>query len=375
MARRNLNTQGVIPKMAIIDDYLNSSPPHFAHIPSSKLQITIFNDTIVPINAQEEARLVERLKPFNLISTKRERTAFPGSLLRQLPNLQLLLCTGTQFETFDMAAAKELGITVASAPGLGRTDQGDPVRGNIRDGNFHPTTQHTWALILALARNVAFDDAVLKTSAGWQSKMATGLTGLTIGTVGLGRLGSAVARIAQTAFNMRVVCWSENMTQQRADEMAAAQGLPTDSAVGGGKTFKSVSKEELLRTADVISMHYVLSERTRGLINTKELQMMKQSALLVNTSRGALIDQDALIDALEHGRIRGAALDTFDIEPLPASSPWRKANYWGVDGRSSLIITPHMGYLDEDLVRICYGETAENVERWLDGADVLHRIV
>jgi phosphoglycerate dehydrogenase-like enzyme len=364
------------PSLAIIDDYLNTSAPHFTHIPSEQLQITTFNDSITPISDAQVARLVERLRPFDLISTVRERTAFPGSLLRQLPNLKLLLATGTQFETFDLATARELGIAVVAAPGLGRTDQpvSGPPRPNIRSGGGHPTTQHTWALILALARNVAVDDAALKTSGTWQSGLAMGLTGLTLGIVGLGRLGSAVARIGHLAWGMRVVCWSENLTQQKADRMAAEVGLAPNEGIRGDKTFRVVSKEDLFRSADVVSIHYVLSDRSRGIVGAKELQLMKRSALLVNASRGPLIDQAELVDALEHSRIRGAALDVFEIEPLPLSSPWRRDNYWGEEGRSYLLTTPHMGYVDEGLMNTWYAETAENVERWLKGNEVLHRI-
>lgn len=371
------------PSLAIIDDHLNTSAPHFAQIPPSHLNITTFNDTIVPINDAEETRLVSRLHPFPLISTIRERTAFPASLLRQLPNLKLLLTTGTQFEMFDLAAARELGIAVVAAPGLGRTDHLGPKRPNIKSGNVHPTTQHTWALILALARNVAADDAAIKAGGGgassrWQSGLATGLPGLTLGTVGLGRLGAAVARVAHLAWGMRVVCWSENLTQERADQMAVAVGLPADDSRvdggGGKKTFQVVSKEELFASADVVSLHYVLSERSRGVVGKNELAAMKCEALLVNTSRGPLIDQDALVDTLERGGIRGVALDVYDVEPLPRDIPWRRMGYWGVDGRSKVLTTPHMGYVDEALMNTWYAETAENVERWLRGDDVLHRI-
>lgn len=378
LTRRYTATRGASQQrtlsLAIIDDYLNTSAPHFASIPPSQLRITTFKDTIIPLNDAEEARLVERLRPFDLISTIRERTAFPGSLLRQLPNLKLLLATGTQFEMFDLAAAKEMGIIVVAAPGLGRTDQTGPVRPNIRKGRVHPTTQHTWALILALARNVAADDAALKAGTSWQSGLATGLPGLTLGVVGLGRLGAAVARVAHLAWGMHVVCWSENLTQEKADQMAIAAGLPTDGGIEGSKTFQAVSKEDLFRTADVVSMHYVLSNRSRGIVSAKELQHMKPSALLVNTSRGPLINQDDLLDTLERGKIRGAALDVFDIEPLPLTSPWRRTNYWGRDGRSALLTTPHMGYVDEGLMNTWYAETAENVERWVQGQEVLHRL-
>lgn len=376
LARRGLAHASSRPSLAIIDDYLNTSAPHFAHIPSERLQITTFNDSIVPVNDAEAARLVERLKPFDLISSVRERTAFPGSLLRQLPNLKLLLATGTQFERFDLATARELGIPVVAAPGLGRTDQpiSGPPRPNIKKGGAHPTTQHTWALILALARNIAVDDAALKDKQMWQSGLAMGLTGLTLGVVGLGRLGAAVARIGHLAWGMRVVCWSENLTQEKADRAAADVGLGPNEGFQGERTFRVVSKEELFSSTDVVSIHYVLSDRSRGIVGAKELQHMKPSALLVNASRAPLIDQVALLDTLNHGRIRGAALDVFEVEPLPLESPWRWDNYWGQDGHSYLLTTPHMGYVDEGLMNTWYAETAENVERWLDGQEVLHRL-
>lgn len=362
------------PRLGIIDDYLGTSTPHFAHIPPSRLQITTFNDTITPLNDAETKRLVDRLQPFTLLSSVRERTAFPGSLLSQLPNLKLLLATGTQFETFDLEAARRLGITVVAAPGLGRTDSPGPRRPDIKEGGAHPTTQHTWALLLALARNVAADDAALKAAPApgalpaWQSGLATGLTGLTLGVVGLGRLGAAVARIGHLAFGMRVTCWSENLTQERADGMAGLAGLPPG-------TFRAVGKAELFSGADVVSLHYVLSERSRGIVGARDLDSMKPSALLVNTARGPLIDQAALVDTLERGGIRGAALDVFDIEPLPLNSPWRKHSYWGKNGRSNVLTTPHMGYANADLINTWYAETAENVERWLDGRELLHRLI
>lgn len=375
-------------KLAIIDDYLDTSAPHFSHIPASRLQIDTYRDTIVPCDEVSIAQLVKRLEPYALISCVRERTAFPAHLLRRLPNLRLLLAMGTQFEEFDLAAAKELGIAVVAAPGLGRTDDPGAVRRpDIRRGAGHPTTQHTLALLLALARNVAADDAAIKASGSgaaaavgdgaapaWQSSLATGLTGLTLGVVGLGRLGAAVARIGHLAFGMRVTCWSENLTQERANQMAAQVGLPPDDGPGGTKTFQAVSKDELFSGADAVSLHYVLSSRSRGLVGARELGMMKPSALLVNTSRGPLVDQAALVDVLERGAIRGVAMDVFDVEPLPGDSPWRKAGYWGRDGRSKVLTTPHMGYMNEDLMNAWYAETAENVERWLDGRELLHRI-
>lgn len=374
--------------MAVLDDYLGISNEHFAGIPSKQLSVSVFRDAFPtythPRTTQPQRQaLVDCLKPFEIISTMRERTPFPADLLRQLPNLKLLLATGTQFETFDLAAARELGIIVAAAPGKGRTDgkvtSHRPKRPklDIKKGGSHPTTQHAWALILALARNVANDDAVMKdpNRKGWQTQLAHGLTGATLGVVGLGRLGAAVARIGALAWGMEVICWSETLTQEKANQKAVEMGLPI---VGGGPdpqalTFRAVSKEELFRTADVVTLHYVLSERSRGIVGLKELQLMKDSALLVNTSRGPLVDDAALYDTLQNGCIGGAALDVFDTEPLPRDSYWRSQE-WGHGGRSNLLITPHMGYVEDGLMHTWYEETAENVERWLEGQEILHRL-
>lgn len=375
------------PSLAVLDDYLGISETHFAHISPDKLSVAVFQNSLLPFthpqtSQAEKGALVHRLKPFTAISSMRERTPFPRELLQQLPNLRLLLTTGTQFETFDLIAAKELGITVAGAPGKGRTDgkrSNRPIRPkiDIKKGGSHPTTQHTWALILALARNVANDDATMKNAAmnGWQTQLAKGLTGATLGVIGLGRLGTAVARIGALAWGMNVICWSENLTQQKANQKAEEIGLPS---ISGGldpdaPTFRVVSKEELFRSADVISLHYVLSNRSRGIVGAKELGMMKDSALLVNTSRGPLIDDQALYKILQNGGIGGAALDVFDIEPLPSTSPWRSQE-WGRNGRSNLLITPHMGYTEEGLMHTWYEETVENVERWLDGRDIVNQI-
>ncbi|KAI0381442.1 glycerate dehydrogenase [Hypomontagnella monticulosa] len=385
---RSMATQSR-PSMAILDDYLDIAKPHFSHIPESELSITAFHDSLPPFNhpqtsASDRQAIVDRLKSFTIISSMRERTPFPGDLLRQLPNLKLLLATGTQFETFDIATATDLGISVAAAPGRGRTDgKPSPVprpvrpRLDIRKGGSHPTTQHAWALILALARNVAFDDAAMKgPERRWQSGLALGLTGATLGVVGLGRLGAAVARIGTLAWGMRVLCWSENLTQERADRKAEEVGLPAyggDPVDPDAPTFKAVSKEELFSAADVVSLHYVLSERSRSLVGAEELAQMKPSALLVNTSRGPLIDDRALHEALESGRIGGAALDVFDVEPLPDDSPWRSTT-WGTQGRSKVIITPHMGYVEDGIMHTWYEETAENLERWLRSETLLHRL-
>ncbi|ORY03498.1 hypothetical protein BCR34DRAFT_70561 [Clohesyomyces aquaticus] len=376
-------------QLAILDDYHNIAASHFSHIDPSKLRITTFNDTLpaythaATTDADRKA-LVQRLKPFTVVSTMRERTPFPGELLRQLPNLKLLLATGTQFETFDLKTAKELGITVCAAPGKGRTDgkgsgPSARVKIDIKKGGGHPTNQHAWALILALARNVAADDAVVKGKGGapgWQTQLAIGMQGKTLGLVGFGRIGALTARVGLLAWGMKIICWSENLTQEKADELAEDVGLPVN---GGGivgldeKTFKAVSKEELFKTSDVVSLHYVLSQRSRGIVGAKELGWMKHSSLLINTSRGPLIDEVALLDTLRGGRIQGAALDVFDIEPLPANSPWRSEK-WDVGGKSRVLLTPHMGYVEEGTLTTWYEETAENLERFIEGDELLHAI-
>lgn len=376
-------------KLAVLDDYHGIAARLFSHIENSKLDITVFRDTLPAYshpNTSDADRqaLVDRLKPFAALSTMRERTAFSSALLRQLPNLKVIFATGTKFESWDMATMKELGIIVCAAPGKGRTDgKGSGLSSRslpIKQGGGHPTTQHVWALILALARNIAADDAVVKgkgVQSAWQTELAIGLPGKTLGLVGLGRIGSHAARVGVLAFGMKVVCWSANLTQDKADQLAEEAGLPI---TGGGmadeneKTFKVVSKEELFRTADVITVHYVLSERSRGIVGKQELNWMKPSSLLVNTSRGPLVDEAALLDTLRSGHIRGAALDVYDIEPLPADSPWRTED-WDAQGKSRVLLTPHMGYVEEGTMQTWYEETAENVERYIEGKDLLHRVL
>jgi phosphoglycerate dehydrogenase-like enzyme len=259
----------------------------------------------------------------------RERTPFPRELISRLPNLKLLLTTGNRNLALDLPAFAERGIPVAGAVD----------RANAKSVGSDSTTEHCVALILSAARNIAQDDLSVK-SGGWQTVPTMGLKGKVFGTVGLGRLGMAVARIMVVAFGMRVVAWSENLTQERADEKAREAGLVVEGS-DGEKTFKVVSKEELFRTADVVSVHLVLSDRSRGGIKARDLEMMKPTAIFVNTSRGPLVVEKDLLDVLEKGKIRAAALDVFELEPLPLDSRWRTTK-WGQDGRSRVLLTPHM---------------------------------
>jgi lactate dehydrogenase-like 2-hydroxyacid dehydrogenase len=375
-------------KLAVLDDYHNIAAQQFSHIDRSKVSIEVFNDTLPAYSHPKTSdadrnALVDRLAPFSVLCTMRERTALTGDLLAHLPNLKIILATGGKFESWDMQTIKARGIKVCAAPGKGRVDgkgsASSPRSLPLKKGGGHPTTQHVWALILALARNVAADDAVVKgkgVEPGWQTQLAVGLPNKTLGLVGLGRIGSHVARVGVLAFGMKVVCWSSNLTQERADQLAEEAGLPATGAGMAGdeeKTFKVVSKEELFRTADVISVHYVLSERSKGIVGAKDLAQMKPSGMLVNTSRGPLVDEAALLDTLRDGRVRGAALDVFDIEPLPADSPWRNED-WDVKGKSRVLLTPHMGYVEEGTMQIWYEETVENLERLVEGKELLHVI-
>lgn len=357
----NFHSTAMAPiKVAVLDDYHNISSEYLAKLPSSTFEIAYFPSTLPSYahpstSASSKAELVARLAPFEIISTIRERTPFPGALLEKLPNLKLLQTTGNRNLAIDLDAARRLGIAVV----------GTSFRGKHIDAPPGPdsTTQHTIALILALARNVPADDLAVKTGA-WQSSLALPLTGRTVGIVGLGRLGIAVASILSQAFGMHVVAWSSSLTQETADEKAAAAGLPVESA--WGKTFEVVTKEELFRRADVVSVHYVLSERSRGVIGRAELALLKPSALLVNTSRGPLVDEDALLQVLKEGKIGGAALDVFELEPLPKESEWRSEK-WGKEGRSKVVLTPHMGYVEEGTLRAWAEEVVRNLEKWGKG--------
>jgi len=365
-----------VPKVAILDDYLNTSKPHFAHIPESKCSITTFTDSLPPYDhpntsSAEKEALVNRLKPFTVLCTMRERTPFPKALFNQLPNLKLLIVTGTQFNTFDMSMAKEHGIIVAAASGNGRTDRPKEFTSKRKTAGAPHTVQHTWALILALARNISQDDHVMK-QGGWQTDLATGLAGKTLGIVGLGRLGAATAKVGFQSWGMKIICWSSTLNQEKADQMATKLGLPVRDE-DGDNTFQYVSKDELFTNADVVSIHYQLSDRSRGIVGKKELEQMKKSAFLVNTSRGPLVDEDALIKALEKSTIKGAALDVYEIEPVPKNSALRSSK-WGSDGRAYLLTTPHMGYVEEEIINTWYAEQAEILERWLDNKEVMNRL-
>jgi lactate dehydrogenase-like 2-hydroxyacid dehydrogenase len=348
--------------VAILDDYPGIAPKHFSRI--SGIKVDSFPETLQATKRDDLEALVKRLTPYQVISTMRERTAFPAELQKQLPNLKLLMTTGLKNASIDMKAASEQGITVTGTVGgkpkhmenYSTDDLPPPPQGNS-------VNQHSWALLLGLCGNIAKDDNALKTdSQAWQSGLAIPLGGKTLGLLGLGKLGTLMAQTGVQAFGMKAIAWSENLTQEKADAAAESVGLTKG-------TFKVVSKDELFKQADVVSVHLVLSDRSRGIVGQKELDMMKKSAIVVNTSRGGLIDEAAFLKALKEGTIRGAALDVYWEEPIPADSPWR-----GKDFKSEVVLSPHMGYANVGTMNRWYEEQAETLERWLKGEEVLHKL-
>lgn len=348
--------------VAILDDYQDIAPKHFSRLPGIKTDS--FPETLQATKKDDLEALVKRLQPYQVISTMRERTAFPAELQKQLPNLKLLMTTGPKNASIDLKAATEHGITVTGTVGgkpkhmenYSTDDLPPPPQGNS-------VNQHAWALLLGLCGNIAKDDAALKNdSQAWQSTLTIPLGGKTLGLLGLGKLGTLMAQTGVQAFGMKAIAWSENMTQEQADAAAERVGL----AKG---TFKVVSKDELFKQADVVSVHLVLSDRSRGIVGQKELDMMKKTAVVVNTSRGGLIDEKAFLKALQAGSIRGAALDVYWEEPIPADSPWRSKDF-----KSEVVLSPHLGYANAGTMNRWYEEQAENLERWLKGEELLHKL-
>lgn len=349
-------TSGPI-RVAILDDYASTSKPIFEKLietnPNLNLQIDSFPDTLPTRAPSGLDASVTRLQPYTIISTMRERTPFPAELLSQLPNLKLLLTTGNRNASIDVPECERRGIILA---GTGSTQHSKFVTG------YDSTNEQNWALILGVVKQVAESDFRVK-AGGWQSGLNTTLAGKTLGLLGLGRLGAQCAVTGKLGFGMQVLAWSSNLTQEKADEAAEARGLPAGSFKVAG------SKEELFREADVLSVHYVLSDRSRGIVGSEELGWMKKNAVLVNTSRGPLVEEAALVKALRAGDIRAVGLDVFDVEPLPSDSVWRSQD-WG----DKVLLSPHMGYVVDGTMQSWYEQTAENIKRWVLGEEVLKLI-
>jgi phosphoglycerate dehydrogenase-like enzyme len=305
-------------KVAILDDYQNVALrlADWSEIRRHG-EITVFND-----NVADTPAVVERLRPFDVVCVMRERTPLTRQILQQLSNLKLIASTGPRNASIDMQAAADLGIAV-TATGYDST----------------PTIEFAWSLILASMRGIDREAASLR-AGGWQTGLGSNLRGKSLGVVGLGNIGREVARIG-LAFGMKVIAWSQNLTEEKAGAAGATL----------------VGKSTLFREADVVTVHLVLSGRTRGLIGTPEFALMKPTARFVNTSRGPIVDEAALIEALQARRIAGAAVDVYDAEPLPADHPFRKLD--------NVLATPHIGYVTEDLYRIFYADAAASIAQWL----------
>ncbi|MFC8095214.1 D-2-hydroxyacid dehydrogenase family protein [Streptomyces sp. NPDC057301] len=276
-----------------------------------------------------EDALAEALADFDVVVTLRERVPFPGSLLARLPRLKLLIASGMRNTVIDYAAAEAHGVTVCGTA-----------------SSSTPPIELTWALLLGLARGLVQESNALRSGGPWQHTVGADLHGRRLGVLGLGKIGSRVAQVG-LAFGMHVSAWSQNLTKEYADEVGV---------------HLAPSKEALLADSDFVSVHLALSDRTRGLVGPAEIALLKPTAYLINTSRAAIVDQDALLDALHEGHIAGAGVDVFDIEPLPAGHPMRTA--------PRLLATPHLGYVSQANYATYYGHAVEDIQAYLAGAPV-----
>lgn len=309
----------------ILDDYQNAA---LGFADWGRLSDRVAVSTIGEYIADREA-LVGRIAEAEILVIMRERTPFPADLLARLPRLKLLITSGMRNAAIDVAAARERGITVCGT-----------------DSSPTPPVELTWALIHGLARHLPTETANLRSGGPWQSTVGIDLAGATLGVMGLGKIGERVAQVGR-AFGMEVLAWSRNLTAARAEEAGVAL---------------APSKEVLCEAADVLSLHLVLSDRTRGIVGQAELERMKPGAFLINTSRAGLVDQGALVRALEEGRLAGAGLDVFDTEPLPADSPFRRL--------PNVLATPHLGYVSQANYRRYFTQAVEDIEAWLGGAPI-----
>jgi phosphoglycerate dehydrogenase-like enzyme len=312
----------VTVRIAVLDDYQGVALRHGPWTELTGAEVTLLREHL-----QDAGELARRLQGFDVLVAMRERTQLTGGVLAELPALRLLVTTGMHNSAVDMAAAAELGITVCGT----QSDASGPA-------------ELTWALILGLARHLVAEDASVRRG-DWQQTVGRGLRGRTLGVIGAGRIGGHVARVGR-AFDMRVLAWSQNLTAERAAEVGA----------------ELVDKDELLRSADVVSLHLRLSERTRGILGAAELALMRPSAVLVNTSRGALVDEQALLAALRDGTIAAAGLDTYWDEPLPSGHP--------LTGMVNTLLAPHLGYVTDSTYDVFYGQVVEDIAAYLAGAPV-----
>jgi phosphoglycerate dehydrogenase-like enzyme len=308
-------------RCAILDDYLNLalSVADWSEL-SDRVDVTVFNQ---PFSSSEAA--AGALKDFEIICAMRERTPFPRALFAALPKLKLLITSGMRNAAIDMEAAKDHKVVLCGT-----------------QWSRDPTAPLTMGLILELTRNIGRENARMHAGEPLQKYVGMEIEGRTLGVLGLGKLGGKVSKLAQ-AFGMNVIAWSPNLTAERCKEVGVSYA----------------TKEELFSTADIVTVHMVLSERSRGLVGAADLARMKPTAYLVNTARGPIVDEGALIDALRAGKIAGAAVDVFAVEPLPVDHPFRKID--------NLVLTPHLGYVTGDSFRNHYQQMLEGIEAWFMG--------
>ncbi|MEX2598802.1 MAG: D-2-hydroxyacid dehydrogenase family protein [Dehalococcoidia bacterium] len=306
-------------RIAIIDDYqkVALSLADWSSLPG--VEVEVFSDAI-----KDPDKLIKRLERFDVVQTMRERTPMPAHVLEALPRLKLISATGRKQAQIDMEAANRLGILVSGTPGSGDT-----------------TAEIVWGLIISLARNIPWEDWQMR-NGNWQTRLGVELGGRTLGVLGMGRLGTKVTKIAQL-FDMNVIAWGPTLTPERAAE--------------NGATY--VSWEDLFSSADVLTIHVPLTDLSRGWVTERELALMKPTAYLINTSRGPIVEEKALIEALKEGRIAGAGLDVYDEEPLPAAHPLLTLE--------NVVLTPHLGYATRGSMLVFYRESVANIAAWLKG--------
>ncbi|MDA1090745.1 MAG: D-2-hydroxyacid dehydrogenase family protein [Proteobacteria bacterium] len=310
-------------RIAILDDYQNAAlaAANWDSL-GPEAEVKVFNAYL-----KGEAAVAEALQGFDVVIGMRERTPFPKSLIDALPTLKLLITTGMRNLSFDMEAARAKGIVVSGTAMLG-----------------YPASEHAVALMMALFKKIPLEDTVMH-NGGWQGDVSEGMNGKTLGILGLGKLGAKVARVG-LALDMNVIAWSENLTKERCAEIGV----------------KYVHKDALFAESDVLSIHLILSDRTRGLVGAPEFVLMRPTAYLINTSRGPIVDEDALIEALANNIIAGAGIDVYDVEPLPEHHPIRALK--------NAVLTGHTGYVVKELYAVAYGEAVENIRAWMQGEPI-----
>lgn len=308
-------------KLAILDDYQNAALESADWSVLGDVDITVFDKHL----GWDEDVIAGALQPFDVLVCMRERTRFPASQIDKLANLKCIVTTGMRNLAIDMDHANSKGIIVAGTDMLP-----------------YPAAEHAVALITDLYKKISKESRVMR-DGGWQGYVSESLNGRTLGVIGLGKLGARVAKFG-LAMEMDVIAWSQNLTKERCDEVGV----------------RLVDRDTLFKTSDVISIHLVLSDRTTDLVNANEFKQMKPSAYIVNTSRGPIINEAALVDALSSGEIAGAGIDVYDVEPLPDDHPLR--------GLDNAVLTGHTGYVVKELYELVYAQAVENIKTWMDGS-------